>query len=106
MRNFVDANASSRFSNEKMKKNNLFTTERMFCDVYCLEPGQSQKAHAHADSDKVYYVLEGSGRISIGDEEREVGPGTAILAPAALAHGVANEGPGRLRVLVFMAPPP
>lgn len=29
-----------QFSCEKMKKNNIFQTTRLFCDVYCFEPGQ------------------------------------------------------------------
>ncbi len=29
-----------QFSSEKMKKNNIFQTQRLFCDVYCFEPGQ------------------------------------------------------------------
>lgn len=103
---FVDTAAMSHFSAEKMKKNNLFSTERMFCDVYCFEPGQTQTPHAHAASDKVYYVVAGSAVVRVGDEEREVGPGTAILAPAGEPHGVTNAGGQRLVLLVFMAPLP
>jgi len=46
MERFLDLDAVSQFAASKMKKNNLFTTERMFCDVYCFEPGQTQAAHA------------------------------------------------------------
>jgi hypothetical protein len=46
-----------RFSEGKMAKVNLFETERMFCDVYGLEPGQEQKVHKHSGADKVYVVL-------------------------------------------------
>jgi quercetin dioxygenase-like cupin family protein len=85
---------------------NLFDTERMFCDIYCFEPGQEQASHKHANNDKVYYVLEGRGTFSVGDEETEGGPGMAILCPPGIAHGVANTGGERLVVLVFMAPHP
>ena len=47
------------FSAEKMAKNSLFSTPRMYYDLYCLEPGQAQKVHSHAGSDKVYLVLDG-----------------------------------------------
>jgi mannose-6-phosphate isomerase-like protein (cupin superfamily) len=103
---FKDIIAHLSFSADKMKKVNLFDTERMFCDVYCFEPGQTQTAHAHQGSDKVYYVIQGRAAISVGTETREVGPGTAVLAPAGAEHGVRNPGPGRLTVLVFMAPKP
>ena len=101
-----DARAAAAFSPDKMKKVNLFDSPRMFCDVYGLEPGQEQAAHAHAGSDKVYFVLDGCGMFRVGDEEREAGTGQAVLAPAGSSHAVRNPGPGRLTLLVFMAPKP
>jgi mannose-6-phosphate isomerase-like protein (cupin superfamily) len=97
---------AARFSGEKMSKVNLFETERMFCDVYGLEPGQGQRVHVHQGADKIYVVLEGIGTFRIGDEERDLGPETAVLAPASVEHGVQNNGEGRLTLLVFMAPNP
>jgi quercetin dioxygenase-like cupin family protein len=95
-----------RFSAEKMQKVNLFETERMFADIYCLEPGQEQKRHAHAGADKIYLVIEGIGRFQIGDDERELGPDQIVLAPANVDHGLRNDSQARLVVLVFMAPNP
>ena len=95
-----------RFDAAKMQKLNLFETERFFCDVYCLEPGQSQKAHAHAGSDKVYAVLEGTVVASVGGEERELKAGEAVLAEAGSEHGVTNRSSQRAALLVFMAPRP
>jgi len=89
-----------------MQKVNLFETERMFTDIYCLEPGQEQKRHAHRGADKVYFVLEGTGRFHIGDDESDLGPNEIVLAPADVEHGVRNESQHRLVVLVFMAPNP
>jgi mannose-6-phosphate isomerase-like protein (cupin superfamily) len=106
MQLFVDVKDRAAFAPDKMKKNNLFTTANLFCDVYCFEPGQDQAAHAHAGSDKIYYVIEGRGRIQVGEDEREASTGTAVLAPAGLAHAVRNPGPGRLTLLVVMAPRP
>jgi mannose-6-phosphate isomerase-like protein (cupin superfamily) len=95
-----------RFSSEKMQKVNLFNTERMFADIYCLEPGQEQKRHAHTGADKIYFVIEGTGRFHIGDDERDLGPDQIVLAPADVDHGLRNESQSRLVVLVFMAPNP
>ena len=89
-----------------MQKVNLFETERMFADIYCLEPGQEQKRHAHAGADKVYFVLEGTGRFHIGGEERDLGANEIVLAPADVEHGVRNGSEARLVLLVFMAPNP
>ena len=97
---------SVAFSGEKMKKNALFDSPHLFYDAYCLLPGQSQKVHAHEDSDKVYYVLRGEGRFTVGEEERDLGEGNAIIARAGDSHGVSNETQENLVLLVTMAPRP
>jgi quercetin dioxygenase-like cupin family protein len=98
--------AFAEFGDEKMKKLNVFQSSRFFLDVYCLKPGQSQKPHTHATSDKVYVVLEGTCRFRVGAETQEHGAGTAVLAPAGQEHGVENSGAGPARLLVMMTPPP
>jgi mannose-6-phosphate isomerase-like protein (cupin superfamily) len=95
-----------RFSREKMQKVALFDSPRCFCDLYCLEPGQDQRVHSHADSDKIYIVLAGRGLFTIGPEEREVGQGEAVIARAGEPHGVKNPAEERLTLLVFMSPKP
>ncbi|HWE23576.1 MAG TPA: cupin domain-containing protein [Myxococcales bacterium] len=95
-----------RFAPDKLQKLNLFETERFFCDVYCLEPGQEQKAHAHAGSDKLYAVLDGAVVVSVGSETREVRAGEIVLCPAGSQHGVVNRSETRAALLVFMAPRP
>ncbi|MFN0086679.1 MAG: cupin domain-containing protein [Blastocatellia bacterium] len=98
--------AAARFSPEKMRKINLFETDNFFCDVYCLEPGQEQKVHAHKVEDKLYYVLDGAGLFIVDEEERELGREQLILAPAGSEHGVRNTSGERLTLLVFMTPNP
>lgn len=97
---------SVAFSEEKMKKNSLFDSPHLFYDTYCLLPGQAQKVHAHEGSDKVYYVLRGTGRFTVGREERDLGGGEAVIARAGDPHGVSNETREELVLLVTMAPRP
>lgn len=94
------------FSPDKMAKNALFQSPHMFIDMYCLQPQQSQKVHAHDESDKVYFVLEGTGKFTIGDEVQDLGGGQAVIARAGQPHGVMNPGPTDLIMLVTMAPKP
>ena len=95
-----------RFSSEKMVKAGIFETERMFFDVYCLEPGQAQKVHTHGGSDKVYLLLEGAAVVTIGAEERALAPEEAALCRAGEAHGVRNDSSARAVLLVVTSPPP
>ena len=97
---------SAAFSEEKMQKNALFDSPHLFYDAYCLLPGQSQKVHAHEGSDKIYYVLRGTGRFTVGGEEEGLGEGHAVIARAGDPHGVRNETQEELVLLVTMAPRP
>jgi mannose-6-phosphate isomerase-like protein (cupin superfamily) len=94
------------FNPEKMAKNALFESSHMFYDLYCLRPGQFQKVHAHEGSDKVYYVVSGTGNFTVGDQEANFAAGTAVIARAGQRHGIRNDGPVDLVALVVMAPLP
>lgn len=91
---------------DKFYKATLFRSDALLLGVNCLEPGQVQQPHDHADQDKFYYVVEGRGRFWIGDERVDGGPGDVVWAPAGLVHGVANEADARLTLLVGIAPAP
>ena len=43
----VELSRLRAFDPTKMRKSNAFETRNFFCDLYCLEPGQSQAPHAH-----------------------------------------------------------
>jgi quercetin dioxygenase-like cupin family protein len=106
MERFRHVPSTLAFTPEKMKKVGLIDTPSLFCDAYCFEPGQEQAGHRHAVGDKLYFVLAGTGRIRIGDDEREVRAGDLACAPAGEEHAVRNPGPERLTLLVMMAPKP
>ena len=96
----------ARFSADRMAKITLGATARLHLDLYALEPGQGQRVHTHDDQDKIYVVLEGRGRFSVGSADEMLEPGEAIVAPAGTPHGVANESGARLLLLVLVSPPP
>ncbi len=96
----------TRFDDTKMQKNAIFDSPHLFYDLYCLEPGQAQKVHAHDGADKVYLVLAGTARVTVGAEEADVGPGQAVIARSGQPHGVRNESGARVTCLVTMAPNP
>ena len=103
---FYDTAAAASFSTAKMNKVSLFASPRMFCDIYCLEPGQEQRPHRHAENDKIYYALTGTCRVTIGGQTRPLRPGQAAIAAAGSEHGVRNDSDQRATLLVIMAPHP
>ena len=103
---FKDVFALTRFAPDKMQKINLFETKNFFCDIYCLEPGQEQKVHAHKEEDKLYFVLNGRGSFTVGNETKELEESQIVFAPAGSEHGVKNASDSQLTLLVFMTPNP
>jgi len=91
---------------EKFYKSTLFRSPALLLGVNCLEPGQIQLPHDHADQDKFYFVVEGHGRFWLGGEQATAVAGDIVWAPAGVVHGVANENKDRLTLLVGIAPAP
>jgi quercetin dioxygenase-like cupin family protein len=105
MNYFLDWQEHTGSQPEKFYKSTLWQGEHMMAGLNCLAPGQTQNIHAHQGADKFYFVLEGSGKFTVGDEEREADTGALVVAPAGIPHGVANSGNSRLSLLVAIAPP-
>ncbi len=91
---------------EKFYKTTLFQGDHMLVGLNCLEPGQIQPVHSHRDQDKFYFVLEGVGSFTVGEEVSEAGPGHVVWAEAGIPHGVENNGTERLVIFMGMAPSP
>jgi len=91
---------------DRMARIALATTERAQLDLYCVAPGQAQRPHTHGNQDKIYYVLEGQGRFTVGAETQTLEAGDATVARAGVEHGLLNEGAAPLLVLVVVTPPP
>jgi quercetin dioxygenase-like cupin family protein len=102
---FRSIDAAATFATDKAAKADLFAGRYLFVGLNCFEPGQTQKVHVHAGSDKFYLVVSGKARMIVGDQTREVGAGTVVWAPADLPHGVA-QALERTVMLVAIAPPP
>lgn len=106
MTHFTDYRAHTGSHPTKFFKSTLFQSGRLLLGLNCLEPGQTQSAHAHADQDKFYFVVEGEGEFTVGEETQRAGPGVVVWAPAGVEHGVTNTGAQRLVLLVGIAPAP
>ena len=105
MKHFLNWREHAGSMVEKFYKATLWHGEHLMVGLNCLDPGQTQKTHAHDGADKFYFVLEGSGSFTVGDEEREAQVGALVVAPAGIAHGVTNNARERLSLLVAIAPP-
>jgi mannose-6-phosphate isomerase-like protein (cupin superfamily) len=69
-----------------------------------LAPGQATERHYHRESEEIYFLLDGGGTMDVDGEEREVGPGDAVLIPPGARHTL-RAGDDGARLLCCCAPP-
>mgnify|MGYP006362888119 CR=1 FL=1 len=69
-----------------------------------VAPGASNTPHYHPLTEEIYYILEGTGRMRLGDEFQDVGPGDAIAIPPGQVHAITNTGSTTLKFLCCCAP--
>ena len=69
-----------------------------------LPVGQSTTPHYHPRTEEIYYILEGEGRMQIGNELHNVVPGDAIAIPPGQTHQLTNTGSTTLKLLCCCAP--
>jgi mannose-6-phosphate isomerase-like protein (cupin superfamily) len=68
-------------------------------------PGGEQRAHSHEESEQVYVIVRGRGRVQVAGDVEEVGEGDLVFIPPATDHGITNDGTETL-VYVSAASPP
>ncbi len=69
-----------------------------------LPPGASTTAHYHRKTEEIYYILNGGGQMTIGSDQRQVGPGDAIAIPPGEVHQIINNGDVSLVFLCCCTP--
>ena len=80
--------------------------------VWELPPGTSEGDHTHPSDDpadnweELYYVLSGTGAITIDGVRTDIAPGDAVLVPTDIDHGLYASGNEPLRILLIFGKPP
>jgi quercetin dioxygenase-like cupin family protein len=70
--------------------------------IVVLEEGEAPPRHRHDDTEQVFYVLEGRGILTVGDDDRShpVEAGNVVLIPPGAWHSIRAAG-GTLRYLAI-----
>lgn len=69
--------------------------------IVVLLPGEAPPLHVHHDTEQIFYVLEGTGALQIGetDERQPVQPGDVVRIPPHTLHRIHCTNDTRLRYL-------
>ena len=71
--------------------------------ITVMEPGEAPPLHVHHDTEQVFFVLSGEGRLITGADEQDQGPivpGDLVRIPPGTWHKVPCVGDEPLRYLV------
>ncbi len=77
------------------------TASESFISV--MQPGEAPPLHKHDDTEQVFFVLSGRGRLEIGEgaeDQGEIAPGDLVRIPPGTLHRVPCVGAEPLRYLV------
>jgi mannose-6-phosphate isomerase-like protein (cupin superfamily) len=64
-----------------------------------MPPGYDGFLHYHDTQDELYFVHAGTARFEVGDEVRELGPGSIVHVESTTPRKFSNTGDGDLVVL-------
>ncbi|MDP9482219.1 MAG: cupin domain-containing protein [Chloroflexota bacterium] len=70
--------------------------------LYVLESGATDPQSPHSE-DELYYVVSGRGRVTVGDETRDVRSGSLVFVAATVPHRF-HDIVERLEILVVFGP--
>ncbi len=83
----------------------VYSSEEAMIVHITVEPGGFVAPHV-TPIDMEFFVMEGRGIFSLGDESIESEAGYLIPSPKGIPHGMKNPGPGLLKVLAVKNPRP
>jgi mannose-6-phosphate isomerase-like protein (cupin superfamily) len=69
-----------------------------------LDPKGGQVPWHNQDQEEVYFVVEGTGEICLGEERQEIKAGQAVCIPPGLFHQLTNTGDKPLVMLYVYGP--
>lgn len=89
----------------KVSARTIYDQEHGQAVVITLRPGEALKKHI-TPVDVFFYILEGTGKVEVGEEVKEVSADTIIESPAKVPHRLFNESASTFRFLVVKLPKP
>lgn len=79
-------------------------SKSMSCGITEISTGPNGILHAHRHAQpEIYYILSGSGLVTINNEEHQVGAGSTVFIPGNAIHSVRNVGDELLRFFYVFA---
>ncbi len=69
-----------------------------------LEPNGGQVPWHNQEQEEVYFIVEGTGEMCLGEERREISAGQAAFIPPGVFHQLTNTGSTPMRMIYVYGP--
>ncbi len=69
-----------------------------------LEPGKEALQHYHPETEEIFYILSGHGKVILNDQHSEIKTGDCIFVPRGARHQLINTGRNKLVFLAICTP--
>ena len=79
-------------------------TPRFTLGIITFQAHRELEQHVHDDEDDSFYVLDGELIVTTEGEDVVAGPGTFVLVPPGVRHGLRNDRDEPVRMLNIHAP--
>ena len=66
-----------------------------------LQPSLTYESHQHLDHEEVYYIIKGTGQITINNQTENFRDGDAIYIPPKCFHSITNTGDEMVEFIAF-----
>ena len=102
----VKVNDIKEFNADKFLKKVPLDTDKFVFNTYYFKPGQFLPLHKHPATDELFFIVEGVGEFTVGNESVIVGPTSSVYGPANVFHGLVNSGDKEMVLISVQAPKP
>ncbi|MCF6211061.1 MAG: cupin domain-containing protein [Gammaproteobacteria bacterium] len=82
----------------------LYGNTRQSLAEATVAPDETTALHRHRESEELYHITAGRGRMHLGDERFEVGVGDTVCIPPGMPHCISNIGAMDLKLLCCCSP--
>ncbi len=68
------------------------------------KPGEGPPDHVHFNQEEMFFIVEGTYELTVGDQTSTAGPGTLVFIPRTVVHRFKNVGATTARMLDWSLP--